>query len=173
MLIKAIDREVKHAKQGKGARLMAKMNSLVEPQLIDALYQASAAGVEIDLIVRGICVLNPGIPGLSDHIRVRSIIGRLLEHSRVFYFYNNGKEDLYISSADWMIRNMFSRVETCVPIEDESLKRRIIEESFTLALDDNQLAWNMQPDGIYERAPYDARTTACNSQEDLFKKFQI
>ena len=174
MLINAIDREVKQAKQGKGARLMAKMNSLVEPQLINALYQASAAGVEIDLIVRGICVLNPGIPGLSDHIRVRSIIGRLLEHSRVFYFYNNGKEDLYISSADWMIRNMFNRVETCVPIENKSLKRRIIEESFTLALDDNQLAWNMQPDGIYERAPYDAKTQiACNSQENLFKKFQI
>ena len=172
MLINAIDREIKQAKQGKGARLMAKMNSLVEPQLINALYQASAAGVEIDLIVRGICVLNPGVPGLSDRIRVRSIIGRLLEHSRVFYFYNNGKEDLYISSADWMIRNMFNRVETCVPIENKSLKRRIVEESFTLALDDNQLAWDMQPDGIYKRAPYDAKTqTPCNLQESLFEKF--
>ena len=147
-------------------------SSLVEPQLINALYQASAAGVEIDLIVRGICVLNPGVPGLSDRIRVRSIIGRLLEHSRVFYFYNNGKEDLYISSADWMIRNMFNRVETCVPIENKSLKRRIVEESFTLALDDNQLAWDMQPDGIYKRAPYDAKTqTPCNLQESLFEKF--
>ena len=109
-VIAFIEREARHAKAGKPARIIAKMNSLVEPQVIEALYKASRAGVKIDLIVRGVCVLKPKVPGLSENISVRSTIGRFLEHSRVFYFKNAGHEDVYLSSADWMDRNFFRRV---------------------------------------------------------------
>jgi len=143
--------EVAAAKAGKRARIMAKMNSLLEPAIIDELYKASQAGVKIDLIVRGACALRAGVPGLSENIRVRSIIGRFLEHSRVFYFYANGSENVYLSSADWMDRNFFRRVEVAFPILDRSLKRRVIRESFTIALRDNQLAWKAQPNGSYAR----------------------
>ena len=151
---------------------MAKMNSLVEPSIVAALYEASAAGVQIDLVVRGICVLRPGVPGLSDNIRVRSIIGRLLEHSRVFYFENHGHSKVWISSADWMGRNLFRRVETCVPVENPPLKARIIREAFTLALADNQRAWLMQPDGSYIRAEAQDNTAKINLQDTLLHEYE-
>ncbi|MFH4354694.1 MAG: polyphosphate kinase 1 [Neisseriaceae bacterium] len=171
MLLNAIQREMAHAQAGKTSRIMAKMNSLVEPQLINALYAASNAGVKIDLIVRGICILRPNLPKLSENIRVRSIIGRLLEHSRVFYFYNDGAEDTYISSADWMVRNMFGRIETCVPILDLKLKRTLFEEAFQLALQDNQNAWEMQSDGSYIRPSANKKGRSTSLQETLFKKY--
>ena len=104
------------------------MNSLIEPKVIEALYRASQAGVKIDLIVRGVCALRPGIPGLSENIHVRSVIGRFLEHSRIFYFLNRGEENLYLSSADWMGRNFFGRIELCFPVLDRRIKERVIQE---------------------------------------------
>lgn len=151
MMMNAIAQETEHAKAGKHARIIAKMNALIEPSIIEALYEASAAGVQIDLIVRGMCALRPQVTGLSDNIRVRSIIGRLLEHSRVFYFYNDGAEDVFIASADWMGRNFFNRIETCTPIQDTKLKARVIHEGLTLALTDNVKAWQMNGDGTYQR----------------------
>ncbi|MBF6615283.1 polyphosphate kinase 1 [Pollutimonas thiosulfatoxidans] len=148
-MLALIRNEVVNAKAGKKARIMAKMNSLLEPIIIEALYRASQAGVKIDLIVRGACALRAGVLGLSENIRVRSIIGRFLEHSRVFYFYNDGAENLYLSSADWMDRNFFRRVEISFPILDKALKKRVIDEAFTYALRDNQLAWRALPDGCY------------------------
>jgi len=148
-MLALIRNEVVNAKAGKKARIMAKMNSLLEPIIIEALYRASQAGVKIELIVRGACALRAGVPGLSENIRVRSIIGRFLEHSRVFYFYNDGAENLYLSSADWMDRNFFRRVEISFPILDKALKKRVIDEAFTYALRDNQLAWRGLPDGCY------------------------
>lgn len=147
-----IRQETQAAKAGKKARIMAKMNSLLEPQVIEALYEASRAGVKIDLVVRGVCALRAGVPGLSDNIRVRSIIGQFLEHSRVFYFYANGRENVYLSSADWMDRNFFRRVEVAFPVLDPALKRRVIREAFTIALKDNVRAWVQRPDGGFERA---------------------
>jgi polyphosphate kinase len=127
------------------------MNALLEPQIIEELYAASTAGVKIDLIVRGVCALKPGIPGLSDNIQVRSIVGRFLEHSRVFYFANAGADDVYLASADWMDRNFFRRIELCFPVLDPALKRRVIREGLQPYLDDNAQAWVMNPDGGYER----------------------
>ncbi|NYT38583.1 polyphosphate kinase 1 [Allopusillimonas soli] len=143
--------ETAAARAGRKARIMAKMNSLLEPEIIEALYAASTAGVHIDLIVRGACALRAGVPGLSDNIRLRSIIGRFLEHARVFYFYSGGEEKVYLSSADWMDRNFFRRVEVGFPILDSALKKRVINESFTLAMRDNQLAWRALPDGTYAK----------------------
>lgn len=145
-----IQGEAENARAGKRARIMAKMNSLLEPTTIRALYEASCAGVRIDLIVRGACALVPGVPNLSENIQVRSVIGRFLEHSRVFYFYQDGAELLYLSSADWMDRNFFRRVELGFPVLDKTLKRRVIDEAFTFALRDNRLAWRALPDGRYE-----------------------
>lgn len=150
-MLERIGAEIAQAKAGKKARIMLKMNSLVEPQVIHALYEASQAGVKIDLIVRGVCALKAGVPGLSENIEVRSIIGRFLEHSRVFYFYDEGREQVYLSSADWMDRNFFRRVEVAFPVLEPTLKKRVINESFTMALKDNQLAWQGKPDGSYER----------------------
>lgn len=147
--IQAIQREASHAKAGRPARIIAKMNSLVEREVIDALYKASQAGVKIDLIVRGVCVLRPKVPGLSDNITVRSTVGRFLEHSRIFYFKNDGKDDVYCSSADWMDRNFFRRVELAFPILDKKLKQRVIREGLMVHLRDNALAWTMKPDGSY------------------------
>ena len=123
--------------------------------------------MKIDLIVRGVCALKGGVPGLSENIQVRSIIGRFLEHSRVFYFYDEGREQLYLSSADWMDRNFFRRVEVAFPVLDPVLKKRVINESFTLALKDNQLAWEGQPDGSYERVRN--RRAAFNLHTELMK----
>jgi polyphosphate kinase len=127
------------------------MNALLEPQIIEELYLASSAGVKIDLVVRGVCALKPGIQGLSDNIRVRSVVGRFLEHSRVFYFLNGGDEDVYLSSADWMDRNFFRRIELCFPVLDAALKRRVIREGLQPYLDDNTQAWVMSAEGGYER----------------------
>ncbi|WP_084224357.1 polyphosphate kinase 1 [Stenoxybacter acetivorans] len=172
MLIDSIRNEQAAAKAGKPARIMAKMNSLVEPSMIHALYEASQAGVSIDLVVRGMCVLRPGVKGLSENIRVRSIIGRLLEHSRVFYFENQGNIKLWIASADWMGRNLFRRIETCVPIENRDLQARIIREAFTLALSDNQRAWQMQADGSYQRVALSDGDAPLNMQEQLLSEYQ-
>jgi polyphosphate kinase len=149
-IVAAIRNEAKLAAEGKPARIIAKMNALLEPQIIEELYLASNAGVKIDLIVRGVCALKPGIPELSHNIRVRSIIGRFLEHSRVFYFGNDGAEDVYLASADWMDRNFFRRIELCVPVLDPALKRRVIREGLQPYLDDNCQAWVMNPEGTYE-----------------------
>ena len=151
MLMKNIEQEILVALDGGKAEIIAKMNSLVEPQIIRILYRASQAGVKIKLIVRGACTLKPGVAGLSENIEVRSIVGRFLEHHRVFYFYNSGKQDVYISSADWMKRNFFRRVETCVPILDAKVKQRIIAEAFRIYLRDNVESWIMNSDGSYRR----------------------
>ncbi len=148
-LIASIRNEARIAKAGKRGHIMAKMNSLLEPEIIKELYAASKAGVKIDLIVRGVCTLRPGVPGLSDNITVRSIVGRFLEHSRIFYFHNEGANDVFLSSADWMDRNFFRRVELCFPIRDVKLKKRVIEEGFKIHLRDNTLAWIMDGDGHY------------------------
>jgi polyphosphate kinase len=146
-----IEAETKAAKAGKKARIMAKMNSLLEPQVIEALYQASQAGVKIELIIRGACALRAGVTGLSENIRVRSIIGQFLEHSRVFYFYAEGQENVYLSSADWMDRNFFRRVEIAFPVLDPALKRRVVREAFTIAMKDNVRAWAQQESGEFVR----------------------
>ena len=149
-LIEKIDREIEHAKAGNKAHIIAKLNALTGPQIIDKLYEASNAGVKIDLIVRGICSLRPGIPGLSENIHVRSIVGRFLEHSRVYYFRNNGKEEYYCSSADWMDRNFFRRNEACFPIRQKPLKQRLMKD-LKLFLADNCQAWMLHGDGTYEK----------------------
>ena len=143
-MIKLIDDEIEHAKAGRPARIAAKLNSLSEPGIISALYKASQAGVQIDLLVRGVCGLRPGIPGISDNIRVRSIIGRFLEHSRVYFFNAGGEEITYCSSADWMNRNFFRRVECAFPIEDPILKRRVYDEAIGRSLEDNAQAWMLR-----------------------------
>jgi polyphosphate kinase len=148
-MIASIENEAQNAKAGKPARIIAKMNALLEPGVIKALYAASAAGVKIDLIVRGVCALRPGIKGLSENIRVRSIIGRFLEHSRIFYFRNGGAYDIYLSSADWMDRNFFRRIEICFPVLEPKLKKRVLEEGLYVFLKDNCQAWEMDSDGRY------------------------
>nr|WP_267894577.1 polyphosphate kinase 1 [Neisseria cinerea] len=168
MVINRIRQETAHAKAGKPARITAKMNSLIEPSVIDALYQASAAGVQVDLIVRGMCTLRPGVKGLSENIRVRSIIGRQLEHSRIYCFHNNGADDTFISSADWMGRNFFRRIEVATPVTTPTLKKRVIHEGLTMALDDNTHAWLMQPDGGYIRATPAEGESEVDLQNDLW-----
>jgi len=145
-----IEREIEHAEAGRDARIIVKVNALIEPQIIDALYRASAAGVKIDLIVRGMCALRPGIEGLSENISVRSIVGRFLEHSRVYYFLNGGNEEFLCSSADWMDRNFFHRTEVCFPIRQRPLKDRL-KADLELFLADNCQAWKLLPDGRYEK----------------------
>lgn len=145
-----IDREIQFAKEGENARITAKMNSLLDKEIIAKLYEASCAGVKIDLIVRGICVLIPGIPGVSDNITVRSLVGRFLEHSRVFRFENGGREEFYISSADWMPRNLNDRVELMVPVRDADLCKRL-NDMLEWELADNQKAHVMQSDGTWRK----------------------
>jgi polyphosphate kinase len=147
----AIEHETMLAAAGKPASIVAKMNALLEPNVIAALYAASQAGVKIDLIIRGVCALRPGIPGLSDNIRVRSIVGRFLEHTRIFYFQNDGDERVYLSSADWMDRNFFRRIETGFPILNPKLKKRVIAEGLKPYLRDNVQAWDMLSDGSFRR----------------------
>ena len=168
MVINRIRQETAHAKAGKPARITAKMNSLIEPSVIDALYQASAAGVQVDLIVRGMCTLRPGVKGLSENIRVRSIVGRQLEHSRIYCFHNNGADDTFISSADWMGRNFFRRIEVATPVTTPTLKKRVIHEGLTMALDDNTHAWLMQPDGSYIRSTPAEGESEVDLQNDLW-----
>jgi len=150
--IALIDRETEHARQGKEARIIAKMNALLDKGVIQALYRASQAGVQIDLIVRGICALRPGVRGVSDHIRVRSIVGRFLEHSRIYYFSNGGEEAIYIGSADWMPRNLYERVEVLVPLRDEMLRERVRHEILDAYLADNRKARILLKDATYMRA---------------------
>jgi polyphosphate kinase len=150
-MIQAIRAEAEHARNGRKGRIVAKMNALLEPEAIEALYEASQAGVEIDLIVRGVCTLRPGVPGLSENIRVRSIVGRFLEHSRIDYFYADGAENTYLASADWMDRNFFRRIELCFPVLDEKLKKRVFKEGLKPYLSDNCQAWEMDGDGVYRR----------------------
>lgn len=150
-LIEMIENEAANARAGRPARIIARMNALSETRVIQALYAASQAGVSIDLIVRGVCCLRPGIPGVSDNIRVRSIVGRFLEHSRVFHFHAGGKGLTFCSSADWMPRNLYRRVETCFPIEQPALQERVVNEGLLAYLDDNAEAWMLQSDGRYEK----------------------
>ena len=148
-IIDKIEGERARALHGERAHIMAKMNSLTEVDVIRALYRASQAGVRVDLIVRGICRLKPGIPGVSENIHVRSIVGRFLEHTRTYYFYASGREEVFCASADWMTRNLLRRVEAAFPIEDPALKQRVIHESFEVYLKDNCRAWVLQPNARY------------------------
>lgn len=157
---KLIERETEHAKSGKPARIIAKMNSLCDQGIISSLYQASAAGVQIDLIVRGICSLKTGIPGVSETITVRSIVGNFLEHSRIFYFYNNGDEEVFMGSADWMPRNLDKRVEITFPVEDETLKQEVIH-MLQIQLEDTLKAYLLQPDGQYEKVDKRGKVLLC------------
>ncbi len=165
-VVAAIQAEAETARAGQKARIVAKMNSLLEPEVIHALYEASQAGVEIDLIVRGVCALRPGVPGLSEKIRVRSIIGRFLEHHRIFYFHAGGEERVYLSSADWMERNFFKRIELAFPILDPKLKKRVITEGLKFYLADNQQGWEMNSQGAYQRRR-SARAKPHNGQGEL------
>jgi len=154
-ILEMIEREIEHAKAGRQASIFGKVNSLVDTEVIQALYQASQVGVRIDLLVRGVCCLRSRVPGVSDHITVRSIVGRLLEHSRIFRFENAGKPELYLSSADWMPRNFFRRVETCFPIEDPALRTQI-EQMLDVYWKDNVKAREQNSEPTYERRPVEA-----------------
>jgi polyphosphate kinase len=167
-VVAAVRNEVRLAKEGKPARIIAKMNALLEPDLIEELYAASQAGVQIDLIVRGVCALRPGVQGLSENIRVRSVIGRFLEHTRICYFHNDGAEDVYLSSADWMDRNFFRRIELAFPVVDPVLKARVINEGLKSYLEDASQAWTMSSDGAYG-APPPRRGKARVVQEELLR----
>jgi len=169
-VLRAIQNETQLAKAGKIARIIAKMNALLEPETINALYEASQAGVKIDLVVRGVCALRPGVKGLSEHIKVRSVIGRFLEHSRIFYFRNDLKHDVYLASADWMDRNFFRRIEVCFPVLDKKLKKRVIDEGLKIYLQDNTQAWDMDGEGHY-RHKYPRRAEKVCAQCDLLEQF--
>jgi polyphosphate kinase len=166
-LFDLIANEIKEANAGRRAHIMARMNSLVEPRLIQALYRASQAGVEIDLIVRGICCLCPNVPMVSENIRVRSILGRFLEHSRAYFFHASGDKLTFLSSADWMPRNLFRRAEICFPIEDPELKARVLHEAFAVYIEDNMTAWELEPDGSYTKVVKDEDDSAHSAQETL------
>jgi polyphosphate kinase len=163
-MIELIERETANARKGLPARIVAKMNRLADTEIIRALYEASQAGVKIDLIVRGVCMLRPGVPGLSENITVRSIVGQLLEHSRVYYFANGGNEEIYMGSSDWMPRNLDRRVEVMTPIENPKIKEFLKDEFLSAYLRDNVKARILQPDGSYERAVPDSSGEAFNSQ---------
>lgn len=161
-MLERIQREAEHARAGRRAAIIAKMNGLMDPKIIRALYEASRAGVQIHLIVRGICCLRVGIPGVSENIRVYSIVGRFLEHSRVYYFANNGDCEIWLGSADWMNRNLRNRVEVVFPVEDPDLKKRVYRELLEYALMDRVKARQMQPDGSYvTRAPAPGEPRLC------------
>jgi polyphosphate kinase len=149
-VIAAINNEARLAKGGKPGRVIAKMNALVDEATISALYEASQAGVRIDLIVRGACTLRPGVKGLSENIVVRSIIGRFLEHHRIYYFRAGGADDVYLASADWMGRNLFRRIEIAWPVLDPKLKQRVIAEGLKCYLEDKSDAWTLMADGSYK-----------------------
>lgn len=168
-LLAKIEREIEHARAGRPAGIVAKMNSLIEPEIVRALYRASQAGVQCRLIVRGICALKPGVPGVSDNITVRSVVGRFLEHSRVCYFTNGGEEELFCASADWMERNFFRRIEVGFPIQRAKHRKRILTD-LEAYLADNVDAWELQADGSYVRvAPGEAER--CCAQEALLERY--
>ena len=162
-----IERETRNARSGKAARIVAKMNALIEERVIAALAEASQAGVEIDLIVRGACALRPGVPGVSERIRVRSILGRFLEHHRVWYFANSGAPEVWLSSADWMGRNLFRRIEVAFPVRDPELARRVVAESLSASLADNRGAWVLGADGAWRKPRRRKGTPLRSSQADL------
>ena len=168
-MLALVSAEAENATRGVPARIIAKMNALVDPELIRALYDASRAGVEIRLLVRGVCCLRPGVPGMSERIEVRSIVGRFLEHTRIFYFENACRPKVYLGSADWMPRNFFNRIETVFPIEDGVLRDRIIHEILSLSLADNKKGRILNPDSTYRRAIAEP-DALCDSQEGFMKR---
>ena len=168
-IIKAIRNEARLARSGRPGRIIAKVNALVDESVIRALYAASQDGVKIDLIVRGACTLNPGVPGLSENIKVRSIIGRFLEHSRIYYFRNDLAHDVYLASADWMSRNLFRRIEVAFPVLDKALKRRVIAEGLNPYLKDNSNAWELEPGGQYQRRRARSKQNVFSAQDYLMK----
>ncbi len=170
-LLSWIQTEIQNKEKGLPARIQAKMNSLTDPKIIKALYKASRAGVPIELIIRGTCRLRPGIPGVSENIHVRSILGRFLEHTRAFVFENGGEPRVFLSSADWMERNLYRRVETCFPVLDPQLKKRVREEAFDDYLRDNLWAWVLGPDGHYERKKPADGETPFGAQDFLLARF--
>jgi polyphosphate kinase len=157
------DREIEHQRSGRPAHIIAKFNRLADLQIVEKLYEASRAGVKIDLIVRGICMLRPGIPGLSENITVRSVVGRFLEHSRVFWFSNGGDDELYIGSADWMARNLKHRIEVVAPVTDPQSKHYLRQVLLDAYLRDNTKARELQPDGRY--VPIGRGVEPFNSQD--------
>jgi polyphosphate kinase len=165
-LLTRIDREIAHAQAGHQAHIIIKVNAIVEPEIIQAFYRASMAGVKVDLIVRGICSLKPGIPGISENIQVRSIIGRFLEHTRVFYFANNDNVEVWAASADLMKRNLLRRVETAFPIEQKKLKNTLIEDLNTYLMDNNQ-AWVLSENGRYHRVEKPEQSDLISAQASL------
>jgi polyphosphate kinase len=164
-----IEEQTVRAREGRPAYIFSKMNALVDYHIIQALYQASQAGVEIDLIVRGICCLRPGLPGISERIRVRSIVDRFLEHSRIYVFGVENEAEVFLSSADWMPRNFFRRVEVMFPIESPLLKDRVLHEIVPVYLRDNVKARVLQADGSYQRLQPGPGETPCRAQEELLK----
>ena len=171
-LLEKIEREITHAKAGKPAKIIIKVNAIVEEQAIQALYRASQAGVEIKLIVRGVCCLRPGIEGVSENIEVRSIIGRFLEHARIYCFANDGNQEVYAASADLMNRNMFRRVEVCFPIESKRLTNRIMHD-LDLYLRDNSQAWRLLPDGSYQLVKHPDQEPLVCVQTQILQEFQL
>jgi polyphosphate kinase len=169
--IACIDAVGAAAERGEDARIVLKMNALTDEALTMALARAGQRGARIDLIVRGACMLPPELPGLTDNIRVRSIIGRFLEHSRVYYFRSGGKEQLYLSSADWMNRNMLRRIELAWPIEDPALRQRIIDECLVASLYDHRDAWLLAPDGSYQRVQPNAAGQSPGMQDALMARY--
>ena len=165
-MVAMIEREIEHCRDGNSGQIIAKMNSLVDSTIIAKLYEASQAGVSIDLIVRGICCLRPGVEGMSENIRVISIVGRYLEHSRIFYFHNNGEAEIFIGSADWMPRNLDRRVEAVTPVEEPTILQKL-KDIVNLMLRDNCQCWELQPDGQYIRRSPDAEEAECNAQATL------
>lgn len=168
-MLKLIHRESQHAAKGLPARIVAKMNSLVDPEIIAALYEASVAGVKIDLIVRGICCLVPGVKGLSENIHVRSVVDRFLEHSRIFYFENGCQPDVYLGSADWMPRNFFRRIEVVFPVEDGNLRERVISEILAVTLADTAKARILRSDGSYAYPPAKRASVPRRSQAEFIE----
>ena len=168
-MIERVEREADHARAGRPARVICKMNALVDPQTIEALYRASGAGVKVELIVRGICALRPGLPGVSENITVRSVIGRFLEHSRVFYFENGGSPELFCASADWMERNFFRRVEVGFPVLRDAQRERILRD-LQLYLADNTQAWLLRSDGSYVRTEPGTDAPVC-AQKQLLENY--
>jgi polyphosphate kinase len=169
-VLDSIRRETALARAGRPAWIAAKVNALSSETVIEALYEASQAGVRIDLIVRGVCVLRPGVPGLSDNICVRSIIGRFLEHSRVYVFGNEGDPQVWLSSADWMDRNLLRRVEVAFPVRRADLRRRVIREAITTHMNRHEGAWLMDSDGNYERLSAGGRAVGRHSQQRLLER---
>ena len=171
-LLELLADEVKAARAGHEAYVCLKLNSLSDPTMIKALYAASMEGVRVELIVRGVCCLIPGIPGISENIKVRSIVGRFLEHSRIFYFHANGERKTFLASADWMVRNLYRRIETCFPIEDDALKQRVVEEGLNPYLKDNLGAWSMKADTTFERCAPKGKTKPFSAQGHLLELHQ-